>query len=66
VKPLACGKKHKAADKEKPFGSARARQKRAAAWVKRAKKALAQKTPPAPTVDLEAILMVRPPGYPEF
>jgi hypothetical protein len=53
----ACGKRAKPSEKEKAFGAARARQKRAAAWVKKAKDALAQKAPPTPTAELEAILV---------
>ena len=53
----ASGKKHKASDKEKAFGAAKARQKRAAAWVKKAKDALAQRTPPTPLDQLEAIMI---------
>ena len=53
----ARGKKHKASDKEKAFGAAKARQKRAAAWVKKAKDALAQRHPPTPLDQLEAIMI---------
>ena len=53
----ASGKKHKVSDKEKAFGAAKARQKRAAAWVKKAKDALAQRTPPTPLDQLEAIMI---------
>ena len=53
----ACGKRAKASEKEKAFGAAKSRQKRAAAWVKRAKDALEQKSPPTPTAELEAIMI---------
>ena len=53
----ACGKRAKVSEKEKAYGVAKLRQKRAAAWVKRAKEALEQKSPPTPTTDLEAIMI---------
>ena len=53
----ACGKRAKASEKEKAFGAARARQKRAAAWCKKSKEALAQKSPPASTASLENLLV---------
>ena len=53
----ACGKRAKVSEKEKAYGAAKLRQKRAAAWVKRAKEALEQKSPPTPTTDLEAIMI---------
>ena len=53
----ASGKRSKASDKEKAFGSAKARQKRAAAWVKKAKETLAVKSPPKDLHELEQIMI---------